>query len=78
MDTHPAYHKDARITCACGNTFSAGSTTKSISVEICSMCHPFFTGAEKIIDTAGRVERFKARRAAAQTGKVTSKKGKKA
>lgn len=65
LDIHPTYHKDARVTCACGNSFVAGSSLKTVSVEICSACHPFFTGNEKILDTAGRVERFKARRAAA-------------
>ncbi len=56
-DIHPKYEKTI-ITCACGNTFEVGSTKKNIKVEICSACHPFFTGKQKIIDTAGRVERF--------------------
>lgn len=64
-DIHPTYNKEARVTCACGNSFATGSTKDSIEIEICSACHPFYTGNEKIIDTAGRVERFKARRAAA-------------
>jgi large subunit ribosomal protein L31 len=64
-DIHPTYHAGATVTCACGNTFTSGSTRESLSVEICSACHPFFTGNEKILDTAGRVERFKQRRAAA-------------
>lgn len=68
-DIHPAYHSSARITCACGSSFVTGSTKESLQVEICSACHPFYTGAEKIIDTAGRVERFRARRAAAKQGK---------
>ena len=54
---HPKYEK-AIISCACGNTFETGSTKKNMKVEICSACHPFFTGKQKIIDTAGRVERF--------------------
>ena len=62
---HPEYFTDAKVTCSCGNTFTVGSTQKSISVEICSACHPFFTGNEKVIDSAGRVERFRARKAAA-------------
>jgi large subunit ribosomal protein L31 len=66
-DIHPAYFPEARVTCACGNTFTIGSTLESINVEICSACHPFFTGEEKIMDTGGRVERFKQRRAAAAT-----------
>jgi len=56
-DIHPKYGK-ATISCACGNSFETGSTKKSMKVEICSVCHPFFTGKQKIIDTAGRVERF--------------------
>lgn len=64
-DIHPEYHTDAKVTCACGASYSIGSTRKEIHVEICSACHPFFTGQEKSIDAAGRVERFKARKAAA-------------
>jgi len=56
-DIHPKYEK-ATISCACGNSFETGSTKKNMKVEICSACHPFFTGKQKIIDTAGRVERF--------------------
>ena len=73
-DTHPTYHSEAKVTCACGNSFSVGSTEDKISVEICSACHPFFTGEEKIIDTGGRVERFKRRSMAAKTDKSKSKK----
>jgi len=54
---HPKYEKSV-ISCACGNTFETGSTKKNMRVEICSACHPFFTGKQKIVDTAGRVERF--------------------
>lgn len=64
-DIHPKYFKAAKATCACGAVFNVGSTKESIEMEICSQCHPLFTGNEKIVDTAGRVERFKARRAAA-------------
>ena len=56
-DIHPKYEK-AVISCACGNSFETGSTKKSMKVEMCSACHPFFTGKQKIVDTAGRVERF--------------------
>jgi len=56
-DIHPKYGKSI-VSCACGNSFETGSTKKSMKVEICSVCHPFFTGKQKIIDTAGRVERF--------------------
>jgi large subunit ribosomal protein L31 len=58
---HPQYHADARVTCACGNTFTTGSTRKEIKVELCSKCHPFMTGERRVMDTAGRVERFKRR-----------------
>ena len=64
-DIHPTYHSKAKATCACGASFVIGSTMEKLSVEICSQCHPFYTGMDKVIDTAGRVERFKARRAAA-------------
>ncbi len=55
---HPKYEL-ATVSCACGNTFETGSTKKELKVEICSNCHPFFTGKQKFIDTGGRVERFK-------------------
>ena len=58
---HPKYYSDAKVICACGNTFTAGSTQKVLRVELCSKCHPFFTGKSRIIDTGGRVERFKQR-----------------
>ncbi len=54
---HPKYQKTV-VTCACGNTFETRSTMKEIKVEICSACHPFFTGKQKLVDTAGRVERY--------------------
>ncbi len=60
-DIHPKYYEKARVICACGNTFTVGSTKELIEVEICSKCHPFYTGKEKIVDTMGRVERFKKR-----------------
>ena len=65
-EIHPEFHTDAKVTCACGQTFSIGSTMKDIEVEICSNCHPFYTGVDKIVDTAGRVEKFKMRREAAK------------
>ncbi len=64
-DIHPTYYKEARVTCACGATSTVGATKPDLRVEICSECHPFYTGEEKLIDTAGRVEKFKARRAKA-------------
>lgn len=55
---HPVYHPNAKVTCACGNTFTVGSTKPEIHVEICSVCHPFYSGQKKLVDQAGRVERF--------------------
>ncbi len=72
-DIHPKYYPTAKVTCACGNAFVVGSTKEEINVEICSACHPFFTGNEKVMDTAGRVEKFKTRRAAAAPKKTTKK-----
>ena len=73
-DLHPTYYPSAKVTCACGHTFTVGSTKESFTVEICSNCHPFYTGKEKLIDTAGRVERFKSRRAAAAEAPKVAKK----
>ena len=56
-DIHPKY-EEATVKCVCGNTFTTRSTVKEISVEICSACHPFFTGTQKLVDSAGRIERF--------------------
>jgi len=58
---HPKYNENAQMVCSCGNTFTCGSTKDVVKVELCSKCHPFFTGEQKIIDSAGRVERFKRR-----------------
>ena len=58
---HPQYFSDAQVICACSNTFTTGSTKKVIKVELCSKCHPFLTGERRMMDTAGRVERFKRR-----------------
>lgn len=60
-DIHPKYYPSATVKCACGNIFTIGSTKEFIEVEICSKCHPFYTGKEKIIDTMGRVEKFRKR-----------------
>jgi large subunit ribosomal protein L31 len=59
-EIHPQYHQ-AQVTCVCGNTFTVGSTAESIRVEVCSNCHPFYTGTQNIVDTAGQVERFQRR-----------------
>lgn len=56
---HPTYYADATIACACGKTYTIGSTVKELHVEICANCHPFYTGKDKLVDTAGRVDRFK-------------------
>ncbi len=69
-EIHPEYHTDTKVTCACGNSFDVGSTVEKIEVEICGACHPFYTGTEKIIDTAGRVEKFKSRMAKAKPKKA--------
>lgn len=57
-DVHPTWYPDAKVSCACGNVFETGSTVPAIRVEICSACHPFFTGTQKLVDTLGQVERF--------------------
>lgn len=74
-DIHPTYYTDAKVVCACGHSFTIGSTVKEIHVEICSNCHPFYTGKERLVDTAGRVDRFK--KLAEQKAKVSkTRKGK--
>jgi len=65
---HPDYHK-VKVNCACGNTFETGSVLPKIEIEICNACHPFYTGKEKVVDTAGRVERFNKRRKLAEEPK---------
>ena len=67
---HPKYDT-IKVTCGCGNTFETRSTSGDINVEICSACHPFFTGKQKLVDTAGRVDRFKARLEASAAKKAT-------
>jgi len=60
-DIHPQYYPEAKVTCACGNTFTLGSTQETLQVEVCSNCHPFYTGKDKVMDKVGRVQKFKAR-----------------
>ncbi|MEO0226273.1 MAG: 50S ribosomal protein L31 [candidate division WOR-3 bacterium] len=55
---HPQYYPDAKVICACGQTWTTGSTKKEIRTDMCSVCHPFFTGEQRIVDTAGQVEPF--------------------
>lgn len=70
---HPKYYPEAKVTCACGNSFVTGSTKPEIKVEICAKCHPFFTGEMRFVDTLGRVERFKQKQTQS-AGKVYLKK----
>ena len=58
---HPKYYNDAQVICSCGNVWTTGSTKKILKVELCSKCHPYFTGEQRLVDTAGRVEKFKKR-----------------
>ncbi len=80
---HPIYHDDCEVTCACGNKFTTGSTLAKIDVEVCSKCHPFFTGQLKFVDIKGRIDKFKEKQAkgvtykAAKAVKVADKKKKK-
>ncbi len=76
-DIHPTYYPKAVITCACGAVYTAGSTLEKIDVELCSVCHPFYTGKQKILDSARRVEKFEARTSQKKAG-VKSKTVKKA
>lgn len=69
---HPKWHENASVICACGNTFTTGATTAKIEVEVCSACHPFYTGQMKFVDTAGRVDAFKEKQAKAK-GKLFTK-----
>jgi large subunit ribosomal protein L31 len=69
-DIHPPYYPSTKVQCACGNKFTTGSTMPEIRVEICHKCHPFYTGETKLIDTAGRVEKFKTRRSQAAAPKA--------
>lgn len=65
-DIHPKFYTESAVSCVCGATYKTGSTLETISVEICSACHPFYTGQEKVLDTKGRVDKFKKRVAAAK------------
>ena len=72
-DIHPQYYDKATIRCSCGNVIKTGATKPEMMVEICSACHPFYTGKEKLIDTAGRIEKFKARRQKAEAARADKK-----
>ena len=71
---HPKWHHDSVVTCSCGNTFTTGSTVKTITVDICSACHPFFTGEMRFDDRQGRVDRFMAKMKLAEKKKADAKK----
>jgi len=58
---HPKYYDEAKVICSCGNTFTVGATRPTLKVEVCSKCHPFYSGKQHIMDTAGQIERFKKR-----------------
>jgi len=60
-DIHPQYYPEAKIICACGNVITTGSARSEMKVEVCSACHPFYTGKKRLVDTTGRVDRFKKR-----------------
>ena len=72
-DIHPKYYQDAKATCACGNAFTTGSTLPELKVEICSACHPFYTGKQKLLDSARRVEKFQAKVQAKTKSKAVHK-----
>jgi len=73
-DIHPQYYPKAKVSCTCGNTFTVGSTKSEIKVEICSACHPFFTGEMKYVDIGGRVKRFEKKQRVAATSLYQKKK----
>ncbi len=72
-DIHPKYYDKAKITCACGNVITVGATKEKMEVEVCSSCHPFYTGKKQLIDTAGRAEKFKARQTKAKSRAAAAK-----
>jgi len=75
-NVHPQYYTDTKVTCACGNTFTTGSTVKEIRVELCSQCHPFYTGKLRIVATENLVRKFEAKKKAAKLADIMSKKEK--
>lgn len=77
QDIHPKWFENSKIVCACGNSFITGSTQEEIRVEICSACHPFFTGQQKFVDSLGRVEKFQKKQAAAPKKQPISRRNKK-
>ena len=77
-DIQPKYHPEAQVKCACGNTFTIGSTKEFIETEICSKCHPFYTGKEKVLGTVGQVQKFRKRLAKKKVIRQSKKKKKNA
>ncbi|MEK7653392.1 MAG: 50S ribosomal protein L31 [Patescibacteria group bacterium] len=75
-EIHPKYYPNAKVICACGNSFNVGSTMEEIHIEICSACHPFYTGKQKLLDSARRVDKFQ-KRAEAKTALAKKRMGKK-
>ena len=69
---HPQFYTTAKVICSCGNSFVTGSTLQELHTEICSNCHPFYTGKQKLVDTAGRVDKFKQRQTAATAKKSST------
>lgn len=76
-NTHPKFYTDAKVICACGNTFTTGSTKENISVEVCYKCHPYYTGEQRYLDIKGRVDIFQKKQEVAKKYKVTGTKSKK-
>jgi len=76
-ELHPEYHDAVTVTCSCGNNFETGSTETALSVEVCSACHPFYTGKSKLVDTAGRVDKFQQRLQDTEAKQASAKKAKK-
>ncbi len=77
-DIHPIYYPKAKVTCACGNVFAVGSTRPTLEVEVCSACHPFYTGQDKIVDKVGRIQKFRERLAKKEKPKPRKAKAAKA
>jgi len=76
QQTHPQYYDNCQVTCACGNKFTTGSTVEKIEVDVCSKCHPFFTGQQKFVDIKGRIDKFKEKVAKGQATAVAKAKKK--
>ena len=72
-DIHPKYYSQAQVICSCGNKFNTGSTQEKIKVELCSACHPFYTGQQKLVDTSRRVEKFTEKMAKVEKKKIVNK-----